>query len=326
MNDWVLPKMEDLSRYKSIVVDTETTGLYVWKGNHVLGVALGLVREDGFIDSRYYPFGHDGGDQYTKQQVTEFIKGELRDKELIFHNSVFDLLMLLRMGIDLRQINKIHDTMFAGILVNPNSFYNLDGMYAQYIDANVQKIILPFGKDKMQEASSNEVGAYAELDVTMTGNLHPVMQELIKKNSLELIYRLECDCAEATTEMVNNGLCVDAAKLNRWVDEIDKEVRGLEREFGTVNPNSGLQLGVKFDELGVEYSHNYSCIPCSTKQRRIVEWVAREELVGCLWRDWMSTLTMYKSSRYLNASQLVRIAMTCPKLSHLASRRKVCMG
>jgi hypothetical protein len=310
--------MEDLSRYNSIVVDTETSGLYVWKGHSVLGVALGLIRDDGKIDSRYYPFGHDGGDQYTKQQVVEFVKRELVGKKLIFHNSVFDLIMMLRMGVDLRQVNEIHDTMFAGILVNPNTFYSLDGMYAQYVDKNVQKIILPFDKDKMQEASSNEVGDYAELDVTMTGNLHPVMQERIRRHSLESIYRLECDCAEATTEMMNNGLCVDAGKLHRWVDEVDVEVRGLEKKFGDVNPNSSLQLSGKFDELGIDYSHNYSCVACSKKQRRLIEWVAREELtVDTPEGEYEDDVEVFPLERYLSA---------CPYCKELCEAKSPCFS
>ncbi len=318
MNNWVLPKMEDLSRYKSIVVDTETSGLYVWKGHQVLGVVLGLVRDDDKIDSRYYPFGHDGGDQYTRQQVVEFLKRELVGKKLIFHNAVFDLIMLLRMCVDLRQINEIHDTMFAGILVNPNSFYHLDGMYAQYVDPNVQKIVLPFPKDKMQEASSNEVGAYAELDGTMTGNLHPIMQKHISGNYLDLIYRLECDCSEVTAEMVNNGLCVDAAKLNRWVEEVDIEVKGLERAFGAVNPNSGLQLATKFDELGIGYSHNYSCVACSKDQRRLIEWVAREDItVETPDGEYDDDVEVFAVERYLSA---------CPYCHEPCEARSVCMS
>jgi DNA polymerase I-like protein with 3'-5' exonuclease and polymerase domains len=283
-NDWQLPKMEDLSRYQEIVVDTETSGLHVWKGDAVLGVALGLVRDDGKIDSRYYAFGHDGGEQYTKSQVREFLVRELVNKKLIFHNSVFDLLMLLRMGVDLRQINEIHDTMYAGILVNPSSFYSLDAMYAQYVDPNVQKLHLPFAKDDMQSASSDEVGSYGERDVEMTGNLHVVMQKHIDRKYLNLIYRLECGCSEATTEMLNNGLAVDTEKLYRWVDEVDAEVKQLQRSFGKINPNSPLELIRKFDELGLPYASNYACVECSAKLRRAVTWVSKgdeKRLAAC---------------------------------------------
>lgn len=279
-SNWTLPKMESLERYQQIVVDTETSGLHVWKGDAVLGVALGLIRDDGKIDSRYYPFGHDGGDQYTKGAVQDFLKRELVGKQLIFHNCVFDLLMLLRMGVDLRQVNEIHDTMFAGILINPSSFYSLDAMYAQYVDKNVQKEKLPFSKSEMQSASSDEVGEYAEKDVTMTGNLHVLVQKIIDRKNLQSIYRLECECAEATVEMVNNGLAVDADKLYRWVDEVDQEVRVLTNRFGGINPNSGKQLISKFGELGIPFSSNYSCLECSAKLRRTVEWVAREEHSG----------------------------------------------
>jgi DNA polymerase III epsilon subunit-like protein len=39
--------LDDLSRYKTIVVDTETTGLNPWRGARTCGIALGLVRDNG---------------------------------------------------------------------------------------------------------------------------------------------------------------------------------------------------------------------------------------------------------------------------------------
>ena len=62
-DDWALPKMEDLSRYDKIVVDTETSGLSIWDGHRTIGTALGLVKDDGSIDCRYHPYGHEGGEQ-----------------------------------------------------------------------------------------------------------------------------------------------------------------------------------------------------------------------------------------------------------------------
>ncbi len=168
--------------------------------------------------------------------------------------------------------NVLHDTMFAGILYNPNEYYSLDHMYAQYVDKNVQKLTLPFGKDKIQEADSDEVGPYAEQDVRMTYGLHVQMQLLLKKKQLESIYRLECDCASPTVEMQNNGLHIDVEKLGLWIEQVTKRVAKLTADLNGLNPGSPIDLKKKFDSLRVAHPWNYTCEECSEKQGRDVSW------------------------------------------------------
>jgi len=270
---WTLPKMEDLSRYKEIIVDTETSGLSIWDGHRTVGTALGLVRDDGEIDCRYYPYGHDGGDQYTRGDVMAFLNKELRDKIITGHNIPFDMLMLLNDGVDLRlHNNEIHDTMYAGILCDAEGYYSLDGMYARYVDPNVQKIKLPFDKGDMEFQSSDAVGEYAEMDVRMTGKLKVAMAKEIKRKRVEQVYRLECNCIAPTVEMQYNGLVIDTDKLELWIKQVNKKVKALEKTFGDVNPNSGLQLIPEFEQRGIQYPYNWKCAACAEKMKRDVSW------------------------------------------------------
>ena len=264
--------MEDLSRYDTIVLDTETSGLNIWDGHRTVGTALGLIRDDGEIDCRYYPYGHDGGDQYSRGEVMRFLNKELVGKNIIMHNANFDTLMLLQDGVDLRQHNTLHCTMMATILHNPNDYYTLDHQYAAHVDDKVQKILLPFEKDMMQEAESHEVGPYAEQDVRMTGKLHRAIQPKLTKKELQGIYRLESDCVSPTVEMQHNGLNIDVLKLERWIGEVGVRVKSLEQAFGNTNPNSGLDMKKRFDALGIENPWNFKCGKCSEKQSRVVAW------------------------------------------------------
>ena len=270
---WRLPKMKDLSRYKEITVDTETSGLDIWEGHRTVGVALGLVKDDGHVDCHYYPYGHDGGAQYTRGDVVSWLNTELRDKTIITHNGTFDTLMLLQDGVDLRAYgNILEDTMFSGILVNPESIYSLDFMYGHYVDAGVQKIKLPFDKSELEFVPSHMVGEYAEQDVRMTAHLNTAMRLQREKKNLNEIYRLECDCISPTVEMQNNGLIIDTLKLEKWIKEVDVKVKKLEKKFGAINPNSGKQLKVEFDRLGIHHPWNFKCEKCSEKQNRVIAW------------------------------------------------------
>lgn len=266
--------MKDLSRYKGVVIDTEGQGLDVWQGHRTIGVALGLVKDDGEVDCHYYPYGHDGGPQYTRADVMGWLNAELRGKMITMHNATFDTLFLLQDGLDLRKHgNVIHDTMFAGILCNPSSKYSLDYMYGEYIDPTVKKIELPFPKDQMEWQPSDKVAEYAEQDVRMTWHLMKKMNEVIKEKRLQQIYRLECDCIAATVEMQNNGLIVDTEKLEKWIKEVGAKVKKMEKKFGDLSPNSGKQLKVEFDRLGIAHPWNFTCEDCSSKQGRSIEWV-----------------------------------------------------
>jgi DNA polymerase I-like protein with 3'-5' exonuclease and polymerase domains len=271
MTKWQLPKMEDLSRYKTIVLDTETSGLNHWDGARTVGTALGLVRDDGSIDCRYYAYGHDGGDQYTRGEVMRFLNAELVDKDIIMHHANFDTLMALQDDLDLRK-NTLHCTMMGSILLNPNDYYTLDHQYAVHVDPNVQKLKLPFEKDAMQEASSDEVGEYAEQDVRLTWGLHQAIQPKLVKKQLESIYRLECDCVSPTVEMQNNGLHLNVPKLELWIEQVGARVKTMEQNFGKINPNSGIDLKKKFDALGLEHPWNFKCEKCSERQKRVVAW------------------------------------------------------
>lgn len=271
--DWALPKMEDLSRYSTVIVDTETSGLSIWEGHRTVGTALGLVKDDGSIDCRYYPYGHDGGEQYTRGDVMAYLNKELREKNIVGHNLSFDTLMLLNEGVDLRIHNNIlHDTMYSGILCNASSRYSLDIMYAQYVSPDQQKIVLPFEKSEMEFQPSHAVGPYAEMDVRMTGHLYEAMSQVMKKKRVQQIYRLECDCIAPTTEMQYNGLVVDTPKLEKWLSQLNKKIKTLERAFGVINPNSAIQLRAEFDQRGIQYPHNWKCTPCTERMKRPVSW------------------------------------------------------
>ena len=273
MSEWTLPKMEDLSRYKNIVVDVETNGLDTWAGHRTIGVVLGLIRDDGTVDSRYYAFGHDGGEQYGKGEVVAYLNRELRDKNIIMHNSPFDTTMAIADGVDLRQHNNVnHDTMFGAILINPEDYYSLDNVFAKYVDPKMQKLELPFPKSEMEFHPSHEVGPYAERDGVMTGLLHPVIQSHLTKKKIEGIYRLECDCNAVTVEMMNNGMIVDTDKLGLWIKEMDKKVKGFAKKLGTLNPGSSIQMKAKCEELGIAHPWNYTCDHCTKRMKRVVEW------------------------------------------------------
>lgn len=257
-NKWVLPKMFDMSNHDLIVIDTETNGLDTHY-NQTLGVVVTVI-ENGKIKSGYYPYGHDGGPQYAKRDVMEWLDREVRGKKIAFHHSHYDIGMLLNDGLDLRKYgNQVRDTMIDGPLLDADGFYSLDAMAAKYIGKAEQKVKLTIPKDEFELHPSHAVGTYAEQDGTLTMKLLYKTSKEIERRGLTNIRNIELDCVPAVVEMVRNGLKLDREKLFRWIDEVSVCQKQTLKEIDGISPNSGIALKKAFDERGIRYQYNWTC-------------------------------------------------------------------
>jgi DNA polymerase I-like protein with 3'-5' exonuclease and polymerase domains len=203
----------------------------------------------------------------------DWLRHELQDKQLIFHNAPFDVGMLLWDNVDVRQFNTIHDTMYGAILHDPNDYYSLDHCAQRYVGPEHKKVDLA-SKEDMHMVPADVIGPYAEQDVRLTGWLHEKIQPALAKKRLQDIYRLECDCISATTEMTFNGMKIDESKLAQYIDQVGKKLKGLERLIGSVNPGSGKQMEAHFKKEGIPIAYNYVCKPCSERGKKKVAWPA----------------------------------------------------
>lgn len=255
--------MKELSRYKKIVIDTETTGLNVWAGDRTIGIVIGLCHYDGTIESMYFPYGHASGPMFQRQDVIQWLDAELRDKDLIFHHVNFDALMLYADGLDIRKHgNRIFDTQFAAALIDPKGPQNLDYLAKKYVGEYAAKIKNPFPPECYAEVPSWALAEYAEQDGVSTGLLFHKLMKQIKLKGLEQIYKLECEVAPAVLEMEINGLRVDTDKLNRWIPEATRQYEISLEGLRGVNPNSAKHLVPAFESRGIKFPYNYICVAC----------------------------------------------------------------
>jgi len=103
-----------LKKRPSIEVDTETTGLEWFRGQHIVGVSI------GWVDHHFYiPVRHEdsvtGGTQAVQLDPTlvfDSLRPILEDptKTLILHNAKFDAHFFLNDNIDIYKAATIHDT------------------------------------------------------------------------------------------------------------------------------------------------------------------------------------------------------------------------
>lgn len=268
--DWTLPKMKDLSRYKQIILDTETNGLNVWAGNRTIGIVVALLRSDGKIESMYFPYGHVSGPMYDREQVIDWMRRELRDKDLIFHHANFDGQMLYADGFDVRQFNnRLKDTQHGAALIDPTDMQSLDWLALKYVGEHAAKVKNPFPPDRFADVPSWALAEYAEQDGVSTGLLFNALMKKIKtpnpRRNLEQVFQLECDVIPAVLEMEINGLRIDEDKLHRWIPQAEREYRLALEGLQGVNPNSSKDLVEAFHKRGITYPFNFMCAECDAE-------------------------------------------------------------
>ena len=136
--DWSPPSdLPELSNYQEVAIDLETHDpLLLSHGpswafadtGHVTGIA---VATKDF--SYYFPIGHKGGGNLDEGLIKRWLTKQLSyNNDKIFHNSLYDLGWLKRMGIEVN--GKVHDTMFAAPLIDENQYgYSLNKLGERYV-------------------------------------------------------------------------------------------------------------------------------------------------------------------------------------------------
>ena len=137
--DWSPPSsFPELSNYSEVAIDLETNDpLLLSHGpswafadtGHVTGIAI--ATKDF---SMYFPIQHKGGGNLDRRMVLNwFTKQMSYSNDKVFHNSLYDLGWIKRIGIKVE--GTIHDTMFAAPLIDENQYgYSLNKLGERYLN------------------------------------------------------------------------------------------------------------------------------------------------------------------------------------------------
>lgn len=255
---WEKPNLPDLSRHQYIGFDTETTGLSIWKGARPIGLSLATL--DG---KKYYlPWGHEAGSQFSKAEVLDWAKRELKNKVIVGHNLKFDLLQMWAEGVDLREGNNIfQDTCLMGTLLDEHGWHSLDALSKEFLGA--EKVVMKgIDKSRMADYPSHTIAEYAEKDADLTLQLYEAMKPELEKQDLLRVHQLESRVLPAVVEMETNGLYVDRQTLYEWRDAVHVEHKASMRELKYIDVNSSVQLEFYYKKMGWPYWMNFECEAC----------------------------------------------------------------
>ena len=242
-SSWAPPQvLPDLSSAKEIAIDLETRDpdLIIkgpgWATNtgEVVGVAIATADWSGYL-----PFKHQGGGNLEKEFVVKWLKKQLATpSDKVFHNALYDVGWLRRMGLEVS--GKIQDTMIAAPLINENrNRYSLDSLGSEYCGERKDEALLKeaansFGVDpkaEMWKLPANYVGPYAEQDAVLTLKLWYKLRDLLEKEEVDQIYSLERELLPLLLDMRWKGVRVDEKAAEQKASFLLKEEQRLLSEI-----------------------------------------------------------------------------------------------
>ena len=269
--DWSPPSsFPELSNYSEVAIDLETNDpLLLSHGpswafadtGHVTGIAI--ATKDF---SMYFPIQHKGGGNLDRRMVLNwFTKQMSYSNDKVFHNSLYDLGWIKRIGIKVE--GTIHDTMFAAPLIDENQYgYSLNKLGERYLNEIKDETLLKeaaqaYGLDPkkdMWKLPAKYVGQYAEQDAALTLKLWQIFKELLKSENVEKIYDLETGLIPILLDMRYKGVPVDLIKAEEVGKQLKKEeesiLNNIKKEHG-VYPDlwAAASVATVFDRAGLSY-------------------------------------------------------------------------
>lgn len=267
----------DLSSAKIIGLDCETwdPGLLTagpgWaRGEgHIVGVSI--ATDNGF--KAYYPIRHELGaeDNLPVYEVLGWLKRELgRPGQVkVGANITYDLGWLKAEGVEVQGLT--FDVQFAEALLNPGARVALEGLGQKYVGEGKDSsemyewIAEAYGCKPNGEARGyiyktppRLVGYYAESDADLP--IHVLKKQWAQLNKWKLmdVFMMETKLIPLMIKMRFAGVRVDLDAAKKADDRLDQEIAKMHQEIRSqlgfsINVNSGSDLALAFDHLGLEY-------------------------------------------------------------------------
>jgi len=247
--------IDKLQKSDVFAFDTETTGLDVYS-SEIVGMSFSVKAHEAFYVAMPNDF------EETKRIIERFVPlFSDKEKTLIGQNIKFDMSMLARYGISLK--NKLFDTMIAHYLIDPEQRHNMDylaDVYLNYETVHIEELI---GKGKSQISMRlvplEDIKEYAAEDADVTYQFYEVFKPLLDENQLNNLFEnIEMPLVEVLSTMECNGVRIDSDNLKQISEQQAKEIEEIENQIyenagKEFNIGSPKQLGdVLFDDLKIK--------------------------------------------------------------------------
>lgn len=244
--------LDELKKQRNFTFDTETSSFntltadllgisFSWKSGHAFYLKINDKKinkpdtENNLFNYKQAP---------NAQRPTPKIHPWLEKLKPIFankkikkhgHNIKFDLRVMQNQGVEVNGLG--FDTMIASYLLNPGTRqHNLDAV--TFSELGFSKIskedLLGKGKNKISfsEIATDKLSLYSCEDADFTNRLVKKLKPQLKDKKLDGLFNdLEMPLVPVLAQMENNGIKIDAKRLNKMNQEITKKLTTLEKKI-----------------------------------------------------------------------------------------------
>lgn len=270
-SDWQLPEsLPRLGDAKAIGLDIETKDIDLKskgpgvrrEGNYILGISVAVP--DGL--SWYLPFAHPGGKQFAKEIVLRWAREELcrPNQPKVGANLLYDLDFLYHEGVEVS--GPFYDIQVAEPLLDENRYrYSLDELAKDYLgETKDEKLIKEATRSWVKKKSdspqaylwrlpSDIVGPYAESDASQPLRIFKKQWKQLQSEDLLDLFKMESDLIPVLLKMRQRGVRIDLEKLDRAIDQKEKELKVLQKKLKGIDPWSNQSIAKMFDKENVDY-------------------------------------------------------------------------
>ncbi len=247
----VAEAMAELSQYRRVAIDTETTG-FDYFSDRVVG--LGVCGEPH--KAYYIPFTVEGAKELVRPLLSNV------EIEKVGHNIKFDLQMLRHEGLLVGGF--YWDTMIMHYLLDPDGRHGLNHLsqtLLNYTPIEIESLIGRGTKQlTMDRVAVELVAPYCAEDADVTLQLfEKLLPQLESAGALELYRTIEYPLISTLMDMEREGVRVDCGLLAEYAERLNVRMVAIEEEIRTLagvadlNINSSRQLGVVlFEKLKID--------------------------------------------------------------------------
>lgn len=274
--------LADLGREQYISLDTETTGLFLWKSDRLFSFSASNGA-DNFYFNFWDQAAFDGTSPEPQYILSKSILSELgkivsdKDRVVFMHNAKFDMHAFFKEGVLFDCV--VHCTETGARLErNDHLSYELDqvaprigleksGLVEQYIKDNHlwDWTTLPGKKTRIKNMKFYKVpfsimAPYALMDAEVTYRLgmHQLkfMREFEGKPHISNVFNIERKVTKSTFSMEQFGIKIDENYCNKAIEFEDARIKDIETKFKKVTgftfKDSNVNLATVFSALGFE--------------------------------------------------------------------------
>ncbi|MFQ1017944.1 DNA polymerase I [Gilliamella sp. BG7] len=247
LDNWV----DKLAKSKQFAFDTETNSI-----DHVHTKLVGISVSVNPNEAAYIPLAHQYlgvPQQLPLDDVITKLKPIFEDPEIkkIAQNAKFDYSVLANYGITVQGI--AFDTMIESYVLNSTERHDMDSMASRYLNYNTITYDELTKVNKKQftidEIELEKTTKYAAEDADITLQLHQKLWPILEKNQklTKLFTDIEIPLAIVLAEMERTGVLVDAKQLNKFSNELSKQLHDTEIQLQLLagekfNPASPKQI------------------------------------------------------------------------------------